>query len=98
MPYNDHQGSSQKLAALAKTLSTSKSDVLRSALALYAFVQKVLHPATDTQLAIVNANDEVRKLIVVPGLRTKDAILIRMPVAYVAEPVETSRSKGVGAD
>ncbi len=58
----------EELGRLAGELETTKTEVLRDALSLYSFVVRELQKGHDTNLAIAEGN-EVKKHIVVPGLR-----------------------------
>lgn len=58
----------QELTWMAQKLSTSKADVLRDALSLYAFIVDELGSAQGRQLGIVEHEDKVKKIIVVPGV------------------------------
>jgi predicted transcriptional regulator len=59
----------QKLAWMADNLSTSKAGVLRDALSLYAFVAEELRAAQGRHLGIIENEDKVKKIIVVPGIQ-----------------------------
>ena len=90
--------SSEKLGGIARALSTTKTDVLRNALSLYSFVHKELQTQTPTDerwLAVVNDRDEVQKIIVVPGLQTRDVIEIKRR-SRPANNLVVAASAGVG--
>lgn len=57
-----------ELANMAREMETSKAEVIRDALSLYAFIFRELSGKEDSSLAIVQ-KDEIKKLIVVPGVR-----------------------------
>jgi hypothetical protein len=58
----------QELAGMAEKLSTSKAEVLRDALSLYAFIVDELRSTQGRQLGIVEHEEKVKKIIVVPGI------------------------------
>ena len=66
-----NESASVELGRLAETLSTTKADVLRGALSLYVFIVDELYHQEGRQLGIVNNEDEVEKIIVVPSLQTR---------------------------
>ncbi len=66
-----NESASEELGRLAETLSTTKADVLRGALSLYAFIVDELYRQEGRQLGIVNNEDKVEKIIVVPSLQTR---------------------------
>lgn len=69
--------SSRKLDSLSKKLSITKADVLRGALALYSYLDRELHASGEKQLAIVDEEDAVEKIVVVPGLQRKDVVEVQ---------------------
>ena len=66
--FND--AAAAELARIASVLQTQKADVLRAALSLYAFIVDELSLGDTRQLGIIE-DDQVRKVIVVPGLQRK---------------------------
>lgn len=67
--FNDH--ATDQLNELSGLLGTTKAEILRSALTLYAFVT---HELTQTEgdasyLGILNRDGKADKIVVVPGLR-----------------------------
>jgi hypothetical protein len=66
------EGAAEQLEELSHLLSTSKADVLRNALSLYAFLVDELGER-GKELGILE-RETVKKVVVVPGLRqTKSA-------------------------
>ncbi len=69
--FNDDATSA--LDRLSSVAASSKAEVLRNALSLYSFiVDELLNSEGRVQLGIVE-NDQVRKVIVVPGLTIRKA-------------------------
>ena len=71
-----------ELAQLADRLSTTKADVLRNALSLYAFLFEKMSQK-GRQLGIVEGDHDVKMIVAVPGLR----------VARTAAFAETGQSE-----
>lgn len=59
----------EELGTLAQKMETSKAEVLRDALSLYAFIFRELSEKEGRNLAIVEGEETVKKLIMVPGVR-----------------------------
>jgi predicted transcriptional regulator len=66
-----------ELASMAEKLSTSKANVLRDALSLYVFIVEELRSARGRQLGIVEDEDKIKKIIVVPGVRVGSPQAVR---------------------
>jgi Ribbon-helix-helix protein, copG family len=64
-----------QLDQLADTLHTTKSDILRNALSLYAYIVYQLEGQPDKMLGIVNESQgsKVEKLLAVPGVQLANA-------------------------
>lgn len=62
-----------QLDHMADTLHTTKADVLRNALSLYAFLTNQLQEQPGRLLGIVN-DQKIEKLIAVPGIISAPAI------------------------
>jgi hypothetical protein len=60
-----------QLEHIAETLQTSKADVLRNALSLYAYIVGQVHEQPGRILGIVNESrdNHIDKLIAVPGIQ-----------------------------
>lgn len=58
----------QELDRMAQVLSTTKAEVIRNALSLYSFLLDELNTRR-RNLAIVEEDNEIKKVIVVPGVQ-----------------------------